>query len=72
MTINLNEGINLTHLRGDWHINICSINANHYDYYDLMLDLPSKIYFLSNPLPKLTVVPAFQPLRENNNLFNKY
>ena len=46
------------------------MNANHYNYNDLKLDLPSKIYFLCNLLPQITVAFYFQSLREKNNLFN--
>ena len=70
MTINLNEGINLKHVAWWLAYHIHSVNANHYNYNDLKLDLPSKIYFLCNLLPQITVAFYFQSLREKNNLFN--
>lgn len=72
MTINLNEGINLKHVAWWLAYNTLSVNANHYNYDDLKLDLPSKTYFLYNLLPQITVDFYFQSLWEKNNLFNKY
>ena len=69
MVINLHEGIYLKHSRDDWYLTHATINANHYSYYNIMPDLSFKVYFLSNLLPKLTVLPTFQFLEQKHNLF---